>query len=52
MVVVMVVVMVCGAQGGLLMGVVDGESLKGGGAIGKFFAFFGAVCMADVQKAA
>lgn len=51
MAVVVVVVMVCGAHGGLLMGVVDGESLKGGGAMGKFFALgWGAICRRMVKR--
>ena len=33
-----VVVMMCCAHGWLLMEVMDGGSLKGGGAMGKFFA--------------
>ena len=36
-----VVVMMCCAHGWLLMEVMDGGSLKDGGAMGKFFAFWG-----------
>ena len=56
-----VVVMMCCAHGWLLMGVVDGGSLKDGGAIGKFFALargwavwieVQTISMADAQEAA